>query len=237
MAHVHKRSTSGTGTSSRPQRVFPAANQRMSEWSTPLVRDSSWADSNFLLGAGMVVIQPGSGKLVVVYESKKKYWFLPKGRKDVGESLEQAALREAYEESGYRVEFLPLFTQTRAPSPPSNPHAAYEPNTEPIYITTVAFPARHRANRVSPAGEYLTFWYVGQIPEDAVREENTGMPDEVNFVTHLVDVNEALKLLCAEEALIVHYAWKLFCCTNVELEKRSREQPVEDAASTPSAAA
>jgi 8-oxo-dGTP pyrophosphatase MutT (NUDIX family) len=46
----------------------------------------------------MVVIQPSTGKIVVIYESKEKVWFLPKGRKDVGESLEQAALREAYEE-------------------------------------------------------------------------------------------------------------------------------------------
>ena len=28
----------------------------------------------------------------------KDYWFLPKGRKDVGESLEDTALREGYEE-------------------------------------------------------------------------------------------------------------------------------------------
>jgi 8-oxo-dGTP pyrophosphatase MutT (NUDIX family) len=51
-----------------------------------------------LLGAGMVIIQPSTGKIVLIYESKDKVWFLPKGRKDVGESLEQAALRETYEE-------------------------------------------------------------------------------------------------------------------------------------------
>lgn len=51
-----------------------------------------------MLGAGMVIIQPSSGKVVLIWESKRKYWFLPKGRKDQGESLEQAVLREAYEE-------------------------------------------------------------------------------------------------------------------------------------------
>ena len=58
-----------------------------------------------MLGSGMVVIQPSSGKVLVLCEKYKdahgrehSYWFLPKGRKDVGESLEQAALREAYEE-------------------------------------------------------------------------------------------------------------------------------------------
>ena len=51
-----------------------------------------------MLGAGMVLIQENTHKIVVVYETKKKYWFFPRGRKDLGESLEQTALREAYEE-------------------------------------------------------------------------------------------------------------------------------------------
>ena len=51
---------------------------------------------NFMLGAGAVIIQPSSGKVVVVQDGDS--WFLPKGRKDLGESIEQAALREAYEE-------------------------------------------------------------------------------------------------------------------------------------------
>ena len=46
----------------------------------------------------MVIIQPSSGKVVVCYDTKSKQYFLPKGRKDIGESLEQAAVREACEE-------------------------------------------------------------------------------------------------------------------------------------------
>ena len=51
-----------------------------------------------MLGAGMVLIQENTHKIVVVYEKRKKFWFFPRGRKDIGETLEQAALREAYEE-------------------------------------------------------------------------------------------------------------------------------------------
>lgn len=46
----------------------------------------------------MVIIQPSTRKVVLLYERRRNYWFLPKGRKDIGESLEQTALREAYEE-------------------------------------------------------------------------------------------------------------------------------------------
>lgn len=51
-----------------------------------------------MLGAGMVIIQPSSEKFVIVRDSTNGHWFLPKGRKDLGESLESTALREAYEE-------------------------------------------------------------------------------------------------------------------------------------------
>jgi 8-oxo-dGTP pyrophosphatase MutT (NUDIX family) len=49
-------------------------------------------------GAGMVIFQPSTHHVVVVEDEPSREWFLPKGRKDVGESLEQAAVREAYEE-------------------------------------------------------------------------------------------------------------------------------------------
>jgi 8-oxo-dGTP pyrophosphatase MutT (NUDIX family) len=57
----------------------------------------------------MVIIQQNTHKIVVVYETKRKYWFFPRGRKDVGESIEAAALREAYEE----VELLLIICLSR----------------------------------------------------------------------------------------------------------------------------
>lgn len=73
--------------------------------STPVVPDSLWFAEDFMIGAGMVIIQPSTGKIALLYEGFKDErgrqhhrWFLPKGRKDIGESLEETALREAYEE-------------------------------------------------------------------------------------------------------------------------------------------
>lgn len=43
-----------------------------------------------------------------------------------------------------------------------------------------------------------------------VREEGTGMPDEVNFETHLLSVDDALKKLFPDEARVVAYAWMLY---------------------------
>lgn len=134
---------------------------------------------NFMLGAGVVIIQPSSGKVVIVQDGD--YWFLPKGRKDLGESIEEAALREAYEEvsvppgclsdrilthdrqSGYRCEFLPLYHWTNAPTIDSQ--LAYgQKHTEPLFVKIASYPGR----RNRPPGEYLTFWYTCQIGPDAV---------------------------------------------------------------------
>jgi 8-oxo-dGTP pyrophosphatase MutT (NUDIX family) len=51
-----------------------------------------------MFGAAMVIIQDATHKIVVVHDTRKGGWFFPRGRKDVGESLEEAALREGYEE-------------------------------------------------------------------------------------------------------------------------------------------
>jgi len=194
--------------------------------STPAVPPSLWFASDFLLGAGMVIIQPETEKIVVIYDTKSKFWFLPKGRKDVGESLEQTALREAYEESGYQVEFLPLYTPTRAPISPGAPKDT--PNTEPIYISTVAWaPRKSRRSRTTDnGGEYLSFYYVGQIPLDAVCHEGTGMPDEQNFTTYLLSVNEAIDKLGWIEGSVVHRAWNIWQNTlEIETHLRTEKGP------------
>jgi 8-oxo-dGTP pyrophosphatase MutT (NUDIX family) len=75
-----------------------------STWSIP---DSCFWTHDFLLAASMVIIQPSSGKVVLVNDTERRSWFLPRGRKDIGETLEQCALREAYEEVRYFI-FSPL---------------------------------------------------------------------------------------------------------------------------------
>ena len=61
---------------------------------------------------------------------------------------------------------------------------------------------------ISPAVEYIAFWYVGQIPEDAVRELGTGMADEQDYVSHLVTKEEALDgRLNKNESYVVYHAY------------------------------
>jgi 8-oxo-dGTP pyrophosphatase MutT (NUDIX family) len=127
-----------------------------------------------MLGVGMVIIQEHTHKIVMVWEKEKRYWFFPRGRKDVGESLEVAALREGYEESGYTPEFMPHYGNMHQPRPPSHTDEQYtEPTCEPIFVTLMHWSAKARKERdgrvyVKPGGEYLITWFLGKIASDAV---------------------------------------------------------------------
>jgi len=177
-----------------------------------------------MLGAGMILIQENTHKIVVVYETQKQYWFFPRGRKDIGESLEQTALREAYEESGYRTQFMPLYSPHHAPAPPHDRNAYDRPSTEPIFVSVTSWqPRRRRPGTIDNGGEYLTSWYVGRIAEDAVRETGTGMPDEQNYQSHLLSIEDAVRCVSGWERKILFYAWELYCFTHDELEKQRLE--------------
>ncbi|KDR78272.1 hypothetical protein GALMADRAFT_119291 [Galerina marginata CBS 339.88] len=202
---------------------------RLSRHSTPGVENSAWASRDFMLGAGMIIIQRNTHKVVVIYDSLHKYWFFPRGRKDVGESLEQTALREAYEESGYRAEFLPLYNPTRQPLAPHEREENNILNVEPIFMTLTSWQPRTRRNRGvrDDGGEYLTTWYVGEIPEDAVPEIGTGMPDEQSYRSYLFPFDEALQKVYGTELRVLRYAWDVYLDTArlYEEAQRLEDQP------------
>ncbi|KAH9477119.1 Diadenosine hexaphosphate hydrolase [Psilocybe cubensis] len=182
----------------------------LSKWSTPAIPENAWCSTDFMTGAGMVVIQQNTEKIIVLYSTMMDYWFFPRGRKDIGECIEQAALREAHEESGYRVHFLPVVNPTRQPHPTfTNGNNQTVLNTEPIFMTTTNKPPGE-SGPDDYGKVYLTLWFIGQIPEDAKFEAGTRTDEEFHFETHLLSYDEAVKKIWYSERPVLKYAWHVY---------------------------
>lgn len=72
-------------------------------------------------------------------------------------------------QTGYRIQFLPLYTGSLAPDPrlPTKDSLPVK-DTEPIAVTTFNWPEGHPHLGRFGGGEYFGTWFVGQIAEDAV---------------------------------------------------------------------
>ncbi|KAH7101710.1 hypothetical protein BKA62DRAFT_173852 [Auriculariales sp. MPI-PUGE-AT-0066] len=171
----------------------------LSNLSTPSTARILWSAGDFALGAGAVIIQPSTSRVCILEDMPHKAgrYFLPRGRKDVGETLEQAVLREVFEESGFRATFLPALYPQLQPRTHGQrtllKSTADCMTTEPFYIMQTALEHGPRASSDPDGWEYIVFWYLCQIPEDAQREANTGMANELGFVSRLLSFDEALE--------------------------------------------
>lgn len=59
---------------------------------------ASFDSEHLTIGAGVAIFHLASSRVVVCYHPVHKYWFLPKGRRDVNEETGVAAEREGFEE-------------------------------------------------------------------------------------------------------------------------------------------
>lgn len=77
------------------------------------------ASSDFVTSAGCILfrkspIDPNQVQICLLHQPKddtlkrKEKWILPKGRKDLGETVEVTAVRETYEETGFPCELMPV---------------------------------------------------------------------------------------------------------------------------------
>ena len=125
--------------------------------------------NQFAISCGTVSLDVQRSKVLLIRYQRTGEYLLPKGRKDVDEALEQTAVRETFEETGVRVELLPVAIDTLATRPPFVGTAGCPAAiTEPIAVT----------QRVTQDVLKIIFWYVAMADSTTPREEGTQQEGE-----------------------------------------------------------
>lgn len=153
-----------------------------------------YPSQDVIISCGCVPVDPSARKIAILRDlsSAPEIVSLPKGRKNIDEPLPAAALREAYEETGFRFSPLRLRTPTRATPTPE--HSAYRPGTNPGVTRTVG---NHEASSVCVYPDPATgcvkivFWFAAEGDSTQVPHENTRESWEVNTVVEWVDADVA----------------------------------------------
>lgn len=127
-------------------------------------------------------------EICILYHLTKDEWLLPKGRKDRGETLEKAAVRETYEETGYPCHLWPQRMPTRAPAPgvfDIHHVETVDDITEPLAMTI---------RDLGHGKTKVIFWYISLAEEGAEKVPGSQMENE-NFASYFLDPDTALKRL------------------------------------------
>ena len=97
-----------------------------------------------MVGACTLIRNP-EGQLLFLRRTDNAAWGIPGGALEPGETLEQAAIRETYEESGLQVTSLSLFDLF------SGPEFYYEyPNGDQVYNVTAVYLVHHFTGTLNP---------------------------------------------------------------------------------------
>ena len=86
-----------------------------------------------ILAAGGIVLRPAETPLVAVVRLRKRNeWVLPKGKLDDGETWEDAALREVWEETGIRAALREELSPVEYTDPKGRPKTVRYWRMEPL---------------------------------------------------------------------------------------------------------
>jgi 8-oxo-dGTP pyrophosphatase MutT (NUDIX family) len=142
----------------------------------------------FVISCGTITLDPAQAKMLLIRWKINGEVFLPKGRKNIGEVLEDTAVRETYEETGVRVTLLPLRIPTHA-TPGATTKLDYGLSTEPV-----AFSQRTMLDGTLK----LIFWFIAQGDSTAVHDTGTQEEGE-DFDPVWVDLGSAVETLTFNE--------------------------------------
>jgi 8-oxo-dGTP pyrophosphatase MutT (NUDIX family) len=158
--------------------------------SASITPSTQFLAGQFVISAGSVLFrhsQSNTLEVCLLYNTTKREWLLPKGRKDRGEAIEMTAVRETFEETGYACELWPQRMATRAPIPGVNCKDFVDMGDdliEPIAITV---------RDLGEKGLKVIWWYI-TLAEEGEKVQGTQTESET-FDSTFVDAASAVERL------------------------------------------
>lgn len=115
-----------------------------------------------LLVGACVAVMDGHGRLLLERRADNHAWGLPGGVHEPGETVEESARRELFEETGLRCDDLSLFGVY------SGPELFYEyPNGDQVHNVTLVYlcKAHHGTLAVSGESHEVKFFSLSELPD------------------------------------------------------------------------
>lgn len=116
----------------------------------------------FVISCGTITLDVLERKVLLIRWKNNGEIFLPKGRKNIGESLEDAAIRETYEETGFQVAIAPLRVPTLATPGTAVDEQVDGLNTEPIAFTSVSQTTTYSSLYSGSLQRETQLWHLSQ---------------------------------------------------------------------------
>lgn len=150
-------------------------------------KTDQYYSENFVESAGAILFHRSTRRICLVRHQRKNEWLLAKGRRNVAETVQQTAIREVTEETGFACRLLPLTLTTRAPPAVETGHSPDEPRTH----TEVCEPFMMTLRHLDDGKNLKTImWFIAEIDEASAKGDG-----EKNFAVGLFAFEEALKQL------------------------------------------
>ena len=146
--------------------------------------------SQFVESAGAILFRLSTKEICLLHLLPRNEYLLPKGRRNMGETRQQAALREVREETGYRCRILPVSMSCRAPPAVELEHSpdvvrVYANSTEPFSLQIRQLGAEGNVK--------LIWWFVAAVEE--FEESGEEHPGEEQFEVGFYRYQEAVAKL------------------------------------------
>lgn len=115
-----------------------------------------------MVGATVLVLDK-ENRLLLLKRSDNKYWGPPGGATELGESVEETARREAFEEAGLKIENISLFNVF------SGKEQYYRyPSGDEVHIVTIVYICKDFCGEIQLSNEHIEWgWFaLSEMPEE-----------------------------------------------------------------------